>query len=142
MRAAALALALTLLPLSCQSRLSKEEYAARADAICTKYNREIGSIQRPHRLKDLPAYVDRALPVARKGTDELRRLRPPANEDSIAKDWLAQNDAVVAAMQQLRTAAKRGDRLGVQSALADATTANRTATRFARQLGLRVCARG
>jgi hypothetical protein len=142
MRAAAFALAITLVPLSCQSRLSKQEYAHRADAICAKYNQKIRALARPHRLKDLPGYVDRALPVAKGGTNELRSLRPPKDEEAVAKDWLAQNDAAVAALVRLRDAARRGDRLGVQNALFDATAANRAASRFARQLGLRVCARG
>jgi hypothetical protein len=123
-------------------RLSKEEYSKRADAICTKYNAKIRALGRPTSIGALPAYVDRALPLARKGTAELRALEPPKGEERTAKEWLDQSDSVVGSMERLRDAAKKGDRAGIQAALSEASSANRTANRLARRLGLRVCAQG
>jgi len=123
------------------SRLSKTDYAKRADAICSKYNAKINALGRPGGIKALPSYVDRALPIARNGNDELRGLKAPKSEEKTAKEWVDQNDAVVAAMERLRDAAKGGDRSGIQVALTEAGTANRAANRFARRLGVRVCAR-
>src|SRR5919206_2485001 len=123
-------------------RLSKAEYAKRADAICTKYNAKIRALGRPTSIPGLPAYVDEALPLARKGDDELRALEPPKDEEQTAKEWLDQNDSVVGSMERLRNAAKKGDRTGVQTALNEATSANQTANRLARRLGLSVCAQG
>ena len=124
------------------SRLSKAEYAKRADAICTKYNAKIQALGRPTAVSGLPAYVDKALPLARKGDDELRALKPPKDEAQTAKEWLDQNDSVVGSMERLRDAAKKGDRAGIQTALNEASSANRTANGLARRLGLRVCAQG
>ena len=45
------------------SRLSKTDYAKRADAICSKYNAKINALGRPGGIKALPSYVDRALPI-------------------------------------------------------------------------------
>ena len=123
-------------------RLSKDEYAKRADAICTKYNAKLKALARPTGISELPAYVDRALPLARKGDDELSALKPPKDEEQTAKEWLDQNDSVVGSMERLRDAAKKGDRAGIQTALNEATSANRTANGLARQLGLKVCAQG
>jgi hypothetical protein len=123
-------------------RLSKAEYAKRADAICTKYNAKIRALGRPTAISGLPAYVDKALPLARKGDDELGALKPPKDEERTAKEWLDQNDSVVGSMERLRDAAKKGDRPGIQTALNEATSANRTANGLARRLGLEVCARG
>jgi hypothetical protein len=123
-------------------RLSKEEYAKRADAICSTYNQKLRALGQPRNLEALPEYVDRALPVARKGNGELRDLRPPKDEETKAKEWLDQNQAVVAAMERLRDAAKKGNRAAIQVALGEASTANRAANRLARELDLRVCARG
>src|ERR1051325_7728441 len=61
-------------------RLSKAEYAKRADAICTKYNAKLKALARPVGIGDLPAYVDKALPLARKGDDELRALKAPKDK--------------------------------------------------------------
>src|SRR5919198_2736357 len=123
-------------------RLSKAEYAKRADAICTKYNAKLKALARPTGIGELPAYVDRALPLARKGTDELRALEPPKDEERTAKEWLDQNDSVVRSMERRRDAAKKRDRAGIQTALNEATSANQTANRLARRLGLSVCAQG
>jgi hypothetical protein len=123
-------------------RLSKAEYAKRADAICTKYNAKLKALARPTSISALPDYVDEALPLARKGDDELRALKPPKDEEQTARDWLEQNDSVVGSMARLRDAAKKGDRAGIQTALNEATSANRTANGLARRLGLRVCAQG
>ena len=125
-----------------EKRLSREEYSKRADAICSKYNAKIKALGQPGSIRALPRYVDRALPVARKGTEELRRLEPPKDEEKTANEWLDQNDSAVGALERLRDAAKHADRSGIQAALTEAAAANRAANRFARQLGLRICAQG
>jgi hypothetical protein len=140
-----LAFAIAALVAGCgggSGRLSKAEYAKRADAICAKYNAKLKALSRPTGISGLPAYVDRALPLARKGDDELRALKPPKDEEQRAKEWLDQNDSVVGSMERLRDAAKKGDRAGIQTALNEASSANQTANRLARSLGLRVCAQG
>jgi transcriptional regulator with GAF, ATPase, and Fis domain len=125
-----------------EKRLSREEYSKRADAICSKYNARIKALGQPGSIRALPRYVDRALPIARKGTEELRRLEPPKDEEKTANEWLDQNDSAVGALERLRDAAKHADRSGIQAALTEAAAANRAANRFARQLGLRICAQG
>jgi hypothetical protein len=145
MRRVALAVAVVALVAGCGGgslRLSKAEYAKQADAICTKYNAKLKALARPTSISALPAYVDKALPLARKGDDELRALEPPKDEEQSAKEWLDQNDSVVGSMERLRDAAKKGDRAGIQTALNEASSANQTANRLARSLGLRVCAQG
>ena len=123
-------------------RLSRAEFSKQADAICSKYNAKIRALGQPGSVRALPRYVDRALPIARKGTEELRGLKPPKDEEKIANEWLDQNDSAVGALERLRDAARHADRTGIQAALSEAAAANRAANGFARQLGLRVCARG
>ena len=123
-------------------RLSKQDYAKQADAICSKYNRKIEALGAPKSLADIAGYADKALALTRKGNDELEHLKPPKSEEQTAKEWLDQNDSVVGSMERLRGAAKKGDRAGIQAALNEASSANRTANGLARQLGLAVCARG
>jgi hypothetical protein len=144
MRKIVLAAAVVGLVAGCggSGRLSKAEYAKQADAICTKYNAKLKALARPTSIGALPDYVDKALPLARKGDDELRALKPPKNEERTAKTWLVENDSVVHSMERLRDAAKKGDRAGIQTALNEATSSNQTANSLARRLGLRVCAQG
>jgi hypothetical protein len=135
---------LLLLAAGCgaSGRLSKEDYAKRADAICSKYNRKIQALGTPKSLSEIGGFADKALALTRKGNAELRDLKAPKSEEETAKEWTAQNELVARAVADLRDAAKKNDRAGIQTALDEATSANRTANGLARRLGLGVCAQG
>jgi len=144
--AAALAIAATaLLVAGCGGgggRLSKQDYAKQADAICAKYNRKIQALGAPKSLAEIPGFADKALKLTRQGNDELESLKPPKSEEQTAKRWGAQNDLVANAVADLRDAAKKNDRAEIRAALRRGQAANRTANALARDLGLRVCPRG
>jgi hypothetical protein len=124
------------------SRLSKEDYAKQADTICSKYNRKIQALGPPTSLAEIGGFADKALALTRKGNGELRDLKAPKSEEQTAKEWLAQNELVANAVADLRDAAKKNDRAAIQAALRRGQAANKTANGLARDLGLRVCARG
>jgi hypothetical protein len=123
-------------------RLSKGDYAKKADAICSKYNRKIEALGTPTSLADIGGFADKALALTRKGNSELRDLKPPKSEEQTAKEWLAQNELVAKAVEDLSAAAKKTDKAGIQAALRRGQSANKTANGLAHDLGLRVCARG
>jgi len=123
-------------------RLSKADYVKQADAICSKYNRKLQTLGTPKSLADIGAYADKALGVTRKGNAELKDLKAPKSEEQTAKEWTAQNDLVAKAVQDLAAAAKKNDKPGIGAALKRGQTANKSANGLARDLGLRVCARG
>jgi hypothetical protein len=145
-RVAALLAATALLAAGCGSggggRLSKDDYAKQADAICAKYNRKIQALGRPTSLADLAGFADRALKLTRQGNDELKGLKPPKSEEQTAKEWVAHNDLVAKAVADLRDAARKNDRVEIRAALRRGQAANRTANALARDLGMRVCPRG
>ena len=122
-------------------RLSKGDYAKKADAICSKYNRKVEALGTPKSLTDIPSFADRALKLTRQGNGELSKLKPPKSEEQTAKEWVAQNELVAKAVADLRDAAKKNDRAAIQAALRRGQAANRTANGLARDLGLSVCAR-
>jgi hypothetical protein len=123
-------------------RLSKADYAKQADAICSKYNRKVEALGTPTSLGDIGPFADKAVALTRKGNDELRDLKPPKSEEQTAKEWLAQNELVAKAVDDLSAAAKKSDKAGIQAALRRGQSANKTANALAHDLGLRVCARG
>jgi len=145
-RAAALLAATALVTAGCGGgsggRLSKADYAKQADAICSKYNRKVEALGAPKSLADIVGFADKALALTRQGNGELKGLKPPKSEEQTAKEWVAQNDLVAKAVADLRDAAKKNDRLAIQAALRRGQAANRTGNGLARDLGLRVCARG
>ena len=119
-----------------------DSYAKRADAICAKYNREIRALRQPRTIADISAFTAKAIPIARRGDDELRSLEPPKGDEATARKWLAANDDVVEAIERLGAAARRRDLAGIRKALGEGRRANERAKRLARSLGLRVCSRG
>jgi hypothetical protein len=121
--------------------LSRAEYAKQADAICAKYNRRIEALARPSGVGGISAFTAKAIPIAQRGNDDLRELRPPKDERATAQEWIDLNDRVVEAIRRLGKAARRGDRAAIRKALREGNTLNGRARRLARRLGLRVCAR-
>ena len=146
-RTAALLAATALLAAGCGGgggRLSKDDYAKQADAICSKYNRKIEALGRPKSpaLAEIARFADQALVLERKGNAELEGLKPPKSEEKTAQQWVAQNDVVAKAVGDLRDAARKNDRAALGAALRRGNSANQVANKLARQLGLSVCPRG
>ena len=59
------------------TRLSRDAYIAKADAVCTKVEDQQRELGAPATLAEIPAYVDKALPILDAGVEEMRALRPP-----------------------------------------------------------------
>src|ERR671932_2184206 len=121
MRAAGLVLALAAASLAAGcggggGRLSRDDYVKRADAICAKYNRRIRALRQPRTIAGISAFTAKAIPIARRGDDELRSLEPPKGDEATAKAWLAANDDVVEAIERLGAAARRHDPAGDRKA--------------------------
>jgi len=123
-------------------RLTREQYAAKADAICTKYKAKTNSISQPSTLSDLAKLADQVLPLLDNARDELRALQPPQNEASAVQSWLDQFDLSIDDVKKIRDKAKAGDRAGVQAAATPAMQDNQRANELAAQLGLIVCSKG
>ena len=70
-------------------RLSKQDYAKQADAICSKYNRKIEALGRPKSaaLAEIARFAEQALALERKGNAELAGLKPPKSEEKTAQEW-------------------------------------------------------
>ena len=122
-------------------RLTRAEYAKRADAICTKYNGKLNALAAPKSQTELVAFVDKAVPLVDSASSELSDLKPPKDEEQTAQAWNKANTDVLHALEELRTAAKAKDRPKMQTALKDGNTANQHANDLARTLGMKACAK-
>lgn len=123
-------------------RLSREEYVAKADAICEKYGKQLDALPEPQTVAEVAGVAERALPIARKGVDELRRLEPPEELESKVDDWLARDAKNVQAIENLRDAAKDGDPAKIRSIVAESAANEKKADALAREIGLAKCAEG
>jgi hypothetical protein len=120
-------------------RLSKAEYASKADAICGKYNQQTKSLQNPSNLSDLADVADKTLPILGNALKDLRKLKPPANEQATVDQWLTQVENLEGDLTEIRDKAKTNDLQGVQAVVPRAQEHNTKSNQLASQLGMSVC---
>lgn len=120
-------------------RLTRDEYATKADAICGKYTQQTKALANPKSLSDLADVADKSLPILDHAISDLRKLKPPANEQSTVDQWLAQVGNLKGDLKEIRDKAKTNDVKGVQAVVPQATRHNRASNQLATQLGMKVC---
>jgi hypothetical protein len=145
-RCAALALALLVVAgAGCGSggdkRLSREEYAKRADAVCQRTNR---LTQPPGAVSSMPAlarFADTTLKPLYQALADLRRLGPPEDEQVTVNEWLRQLELLRGDAILIRDRARANDARGVSRVAVAATRVNERFKALAAQLGMTVCSR-
>ncbi len=120
-------------------RLTREDYASQADAICGKYNQQTKALANPSNLSDLADVADKTLPILDNALDDLHKLKPPADEQSTADDWLTAVEKLKGDLKEIRDKAKDKDIKGVQAVVPKASEHNAKANKLATQLGMTVC---
>jgi hypothetical protein len=123
-------------------RLSRADYASKADAICRKYNQKTRSLGHVRNLSELAKAFDKALPILDDALAELGTLKPPESEQGTASRWLAQSQVLKRDLEQIRDRAKAKDMKRVQSLFAKATRDDQRGNELAKQLGMKVCSKG
>ena len=119
-RVAALGL-IALIAAGCGSgapRLSKQQYANRANAIACRFNLEVKA-----------------------GLPRLRALRPPKSEQRMVSEWLAREEADLGRLKALQAALTRNDLAAMRRIERSMNANNARERKLIRSLGLRVCAR-
>jgi hypothetical protein len=120
-------------------RLTRADYAKKADAICGKYNQQTKALANPKSLSDLADVADKTLPILDNALSDLRKLQPPANEQATADQWLAEVEKLKGDLKELRDKARDKDIKAVQAVVPQATEHNTKANQLATQLGMTVC---
>jgi hypothetical protein len=118
--------------------LTRDQYAAKADAICAKYKQQL-KVPRVSSMSELAASIDKTSPVLAKALDEIRKLKPPANEQATVDGWLSQVENLEGDLKEIRDKAKSNDMPGVLNGLSKATSHNAKSRQRATQLGMKVC---
>lgn len=123
------------------SRLSKSELDGKANAICAKYSKKINDLGQPPDLKSIPAYVDKVLPLLKKGTDELNALKPPEDLESTYNEMISVQRESFGLAEDLKKAAQDGDQAKVGSLATKGNDQNSRFNALARQIGADTCAK-
>jgi DNA-binding NtrC family response regulator len=141
-RALVLALATTLALVGCggeAKRLSREEYAQKADAICAEGNRQTERLPSPGNLPELADVTDRTLVILDDALSDLRKLKPPADQQKIVDQWLAQLETLTDDLEEIRDEARDNDIRAVQAIAERAQDHNARANELGTTLGMKVC---
>jgi hypothetical protein len=123
-------------------RLSRQEFASKADAICSGYNRELTALKQPSSVAELGTSLDHLLVSFERARKDLSRLKPPENEQATVDQWLAQLEILEGDLKAVRDKAKSNDVPGVQAAGRKGVEDNRRRNRLAAKLGMTVCSQG
>jgi hypothetical protein len=119
--------------------LSRQEFAAKADAVCTKYRQQTAALTRPASMADLAKVADQTLSILNHATGDLHKLKPPASEQATADQWLQAIETLKTDVKDIRDKAKANDRVGVLAVAPRATRDNRRSNMLATQLGMTKC---
>ena len=122
--------------------LTKQEDASKADAICSKYNQKIKDLGNPKNISDLADVADKTLPLIESAIGEFKKLKPPADEQATASQWIVQVEGLQTDLKEVRDKAKAKDLQGVQAVLPRAQQHNARSNLLATQLGMSVCNSG
>ena len=120
-------------------RLTREQFASKADAICTKYNKQAESLASPKSLTELADVADNTIPILRNAMREWRKLNPPESEEDTVDDWIDSVDELVGDLEEIRDQADKGSTQGVHKVVPAADEHNRRTNELATQLGMKVC---
>jgi hypothetical protein len=120
--------------------LSQEEFRQQADAICEKYDKKIQALGSPQSPADIPAYVQKGIPLLRQGIAELRALNPPADVEDDYNRMLNETAKAIPAAEKLADAAEKGDTAAVQDAIREGQQADEASDELAAKLKLDRCA--
>jgi hypothetical protein len=121
------------------TRLTKQEYASKADAICGKYNQQVKGLSNPQNLSELEQVADQTLSVLASAIRDLKKLNPPASEQAKADQWLSQVENLEEDLTEIRDGAKDKNMRAVQAVLPKAEEHNRRSNALATELGMTVC---
>jgi hypothetical protein len=122
-----------------EGRLSQADFQEQGNAICAKYDRQIEDIGTPTSVEEVPAYVDKALPIVERQIDDMKELNPPEDDQETFDDMIAEAEKTVEAGRNLGEAAEANDQAAIEKALNEGNAASDRADEHATDLGLTDC---
>jgi hypothetical protein len=133
----------TASPPSASATVSRSDYQAKANAICSSMNTKGNSLQDPGTDQaKLKQVVDQAIPITSDGLAQLRQLPEPKGDEATIQAFYAKLDKLIADLKDESAALQANDlRRASQIATAfktDSAAANSAANAY----GLTVCGAG
>jgi hypothetical protein len=133
------ALALAASACGGEDALSEEEFQKQGNAICLKYDQQIEDISTPTSVEEVPAYVNKALPIVERQIEDMKELSPPEEDQETFDSMIEEAEKTVQAGRELGEAAEAKDDAAIEQALNEGNTASDRADEHATTLGLTDC---
>jgi hypothetical protein len=122
-----------------ESRPTLEQWAARADGICTAAQRKLHRIPAPTTLTEVAPYVERTAPIVDDQLRKLRALERPADHEQVDA-YLDAFARTVASAKAVGAYAAKGNEGAARIKGIDTLRNTREARSIARRLGADTCA--
>jgi len=126
------------------SGLSRADYVSKAEAICTRINKEVDKLAAPTTPQALQAFVEKGLELAETGTGELKALDPPeADRADLKAKVLDPLDGQLAEgrvfLEKVRTAVAKNDQAALGQLITHPPTGSKADLAWMRSYGFKEC---
>ncbi|MEP7225019.1 MAG: hypothetical protein ABI783_08680 [Actinomycetota bacterium] len=121
------------------ARLTKAEFARRADATCTRLNEFAATLGDPTTLSGTAKMLDGLIPTLWNAWMQQGLLRPPPEERPVVRRWMTAMRSYASSLEGVRYAARRGDQEGMNAANGLVNRHAQEGGRLSSQLGMKVC---
>lgn len=122
-------------------RLTKAEFAAKANALCASFNKADKAAGSPTSLAEAVAYFEKLTPLYEKRVSDLDALKPPADEQATVDKIVALEKDEAAVAKQLLAALKANDQAKANELVASGNANSKKAKVLYKELGLTECAK-
>ncbi len=121
--------------------LSKEEFIARADALCEAADEKTQDLEPPKSPEALTRFVDEAQAITATLLSDLRELEPPEEDREVIDRMLGKIEEAMSYLPQIKAAADERDLQEVSRLGEELQRAAAEANETAREYGLERCGR-
>jgi hypothetical protein len=121
-------------------QLSKEEFASKANQICTDIQNKVNALSAPKQVGEISAYVDKARSVLNDGLDRMRALQAPSETQAARDKFVSVGEHQSDLFNKLKDAAKSKDIQRLQQIQAQFQTLSSQSVQAARGMGASKCA--
>jgi hypothetical protein len=140
--AAVLAVATVLVLCSCgggSKRLTKEEFAAKANALCAAFNKQVDAAGSPNSIQEVTAMVEKLLPLDKKLVADMEKLKPPADEEATVKRLIQLGNEQATRIEAMLAALKAGDMTKVNTLTSEGDANDKESKTLFGQIGVTEC---
>jgi len=125
---------------SSNKRLTKEQFAAKANALCVTFNKQVSAIGKPKTTAEQIARVKKLLPLDRKLVADVEKLNPPTSEAAAAKRVVALGKEQADRIDALLAAISKKDAAQIKKLIAQGDANQKESEALFTKLGIKECA--